>query len=155
MSRVESHTACRESNPRLGEVFHPGKPDSGVHYLGGWAILSCVLISPVGLLPVPTCGELNNETGDWSLTVTPTVVRPEVETFSAASAESYIWCSCVLFSLSLLFFWLHPTAYRALGPWSGIDWTLTKAVKAPSPNHWTARELPLQCSFFFFFAMFF
>ncbi|XP_027422804.1 tectonic-2 isoform X5 [Bos indicus x Bos taurus] len=31
----------------------------------------------MGLLPVPTCGELNNETGDWSLTVTPTVVRPE------------------------------------------------------------------------------
>ncbi|XP_061240579.1 tectonic-2 isoform X8 [Bos javanicus] len=31
----------------------------------------------MGLLPVPTCGELNDETGDWSLTVTPTVVRPE------------------------------------------------------------------------------
>nr|XP_033692641.1 tectonic-2 isoform X3 [Tursiops truncatus] len=31
----------------------------------------------MGFLPVPTCGVLSNETGDWSLTVSPTVVRPE------------------------------------------------------------------------------
>nr|XP_045743771.1 tectonic-2 [Mirounga angustirostris] len=30
-----------------------------------------------GLLPVPACGVLTNETEDWSLTVTPTVIRPE------------------------------------------------------------------------------
>ncbi|XP_023097093.1 tectonic-2 isoform X7 [Felis catus] len=30
-----------------------------------------------GLLPTPACGALTNETGDWSLTVTPSVVRPE------------------------------------------------------------------------------
>ncbi|XP_026980848.1 tectonic-2 isoform X3 [Sagmatias obliquidens] len=31
----------------------------------------------MGFLPVPTCGVLSNETGDWSLTVSPTVVRTE------------------------------------------------------------------------------
>ncbi|XP_032732350.1 tectonic-2 [Lontra canadensis] len=31
-----------------------------------------------GLLPVPACGVLTNETGDWSLTVTPTVNALEV-----------------------------------------------------------------------------
>ncbi|XP_025745622.1 tectonic-2 isoform X1 [Callorhinus ursinus] len=30
-----------------------------------------------GLLPVPACGVPTNETEDWSLTVTPTVIRPE------------------------------------------------------------------------------
>ncbi|XP_025872865.1 tectonic-2 isoform X3 [Vulpes vulpes] len=30
-----------------------------------------------GLLPVPACGVLTNETGEWSLTVTPSVVRSE------------------------------------------------------------------------------
>ncbi|KAB1255723.1 Tectonic-2 [Camelus dromedarius] len=31
----------------------------------------------MGLSPVPDCGVQDNETGDWSLTVTPSVVRPE------------------------------------------------------------------------------
>ncbi|XP_013000191.1 tectonic-2 isoform X2 [Cavia porcellus] len=31
-----------------------------------------------GVLPVPTCGQLSNETGDWSVTVTPTVGASEV-----------------------------------------------------------------------------
>lgn len=36
-----------------------------------------VLQDKAGLLPVPDCGMLHNEIGDWSLTVTPSVVRPE------------------------------------------------------------------------------
>uniref|UniRef100_A0A452TAD3 Tectonic family member 2 n=1 Tax=Ursus maritimus TaxID=29073 RepID=A0A452TAD3_URSMA len=44
-----------------------------MHTLSCWATLPCILIfSPIGLLPVPACGLLTNETGDWSLTVTPT-----------------------------------------------------------------------------------
>jgi len=31
-------------------------------------------------------------------------------------------------------------AYTVLGPWLGIELRAT-AVKAPSPNHWTTREL--------------
>ncbi|XP_006910037.1 tectonic-2 [Pteropus alecto] len=36
-----------------------------------------LLQDEAGLLPVPACNVLNNETGDWSLTVTPSAVRPE------------------------------------------------------------------------------
>ena len=43
------------------------------------------------------------------------------------------------------FFW-HTTACR--------DQTQALAVKAPSPNHWTAREFPMQELFFFFFLKF-
>ena len=32
-------------------------------------------------------------------------------------------------------------AYRILVPWPGIE-PGPSAVKAPSPNHWTAREFP-------------
>ena len=39
------------------------------------------------------------------------------------------------------FFWLHCVPYGILGPWSGIG-LRPLAVKAQSPNHWTAREFP-------------
>ena len=44
-------------------------------------------------------------------------------------------------SLSLFFFWLHCTAWGILVPLLGIE-PAPLAVKAQSPNHWTAREFP-------------
>ena len=41
--------------------------------------MPCVLIFSLGVLPVPTCGGLSNETGDWNVTVSPGVVRPEAK----------------------------------------------------------------------------
>ena len=38
------------------------------------------------------------------------------------------------------FFWPHCMTCRILSPWPGTE--PTAAVQAPSPNHWTARELP-------------
>ncbi|XP_058387243.1 tectonic-2 isoform X1 [Diceros bicornis minor] len=43
-----------------------------------------------GLLPVPSCGVLNNETGDWSLTVTPSGNSLEV---TVRLKRSLQWCS--------------------------------------------------------------
>ena len=39
------------------------------------------------------------------------------------------------------FFWPHWVACGILVPWPGIE-PESLAVRAPSPNHWTARELP-------------
>ena len=43
--------------------------------------------------------------------------------------------------LGFLFFWLRLTACGILVPWPGIE-LRPPAVKAPRPNHWTARKLP-------------
>ena len=40
------------------------------------------------------------------------------------------------------YLWSHCTAYRILAPQPGIESVLS-AMKAQSPNHWTARKLPL------------
>ena len=45
-----------------------------------------------------------------------------------------------LLFIYLFIFWLHFTACGILGP--GIQ-PGSSAVKARSPNHWTAREFPM------------
>lgn len=45
-----------------------------------------------------------------------------------------------------LCFWLHHEAYKILVPRPGIELQATE-VKAPSTNHWTARELPWKNNF--------
>ena len=46
----------------------------------------------------------------------------------------------VLGMLGFFFFWLRCVACRILVPWPGIE-PRPPAVEAPSPNHWTAREV--------------
>ena len=46
----------------------------------------------------------------------------------------------------IFFFWLCDTACRILVPQPGIE-PRPLAVKAPGPNHWTAREFLVVCSF--------
>ena len=79
-----------------------------MHTLSCWAILPpCILIfSPIGLLPTPACGALTNETGDWSLTVTPSVVRPEVKLFPGRLRRPTFSVSAVLFWLDKVWFCL-------------------------------------------------
>ena len=48
---------------------------------------------------------------------------------------------------SLVFFWPHCEVGRILVPPPGIE-PRPLALKAWSPNHWTAREFPLLISFF-------
>ena len=51
------------------------------------------------------------------------------------------------FQRVFFFFWPHHMAFRILVPWPGIE-PQPSAVKAPSPNHWTAREVPtIDCLF--------
>ena len=45
-----------------------------------------------------------------------------------------------------LLFWPYCVACRILVPRPGTE-PRPMAVKAPSPNHWTAREIPRNCSF--------
>ena len=45
-----------------------------------------------------------------------------------------------------LLFWPYCVACRILVPRPGTE-PRPVAVKAPSPNHWTAREIPRNCSF--------
>ena len=47
----------------------------------------------------------------------------------------------LFFSFFLSFFWLHCVARRILVPRPGIE-PGPSAVKAWTPNHWTAREFP-------------
>ena len=44
------------------------------------------------------------------------------------------------------FFWPRREAYRILVPRPGTE-PRPSAVKAPSPNHWTAREYPVFSKF--------
>ena len=45
------------------------------------------------------------------------------------------------FRRKILFFWLHRAAYGILVPPPRIE-PAPSAVKAWSPNHWTARDVP-------------
>ena len=47
----------------------------------------------------------------------------------------------LLYGFFFFFFWPCPMACRILVPRSGIE-PKPSAVKAQSPNHWTAREFP-------------
>ena len=58
-----------------------------------------------------------------------------------AREEQAISPESVFFIFYLFIFWLHFTACGILVPWPGIEPGPT-AVKAPSLNHWTAREIP-------------
>ena len=52
------------------------------------------------------------------------------------------------FSHLKFFFWLCHLTCRVIVPWPGFEpWP--KAVKAQSPNHWTAREFPLHLNLCF------
>ena len=63
-------------------------------------------------------------------------IRYVVGCFSRAVFERCRVSSYVTF----FFFWLQCTACKILVPWPGIKPGST-AVKVPSPNHWTAREV--------------
>ncbi|XP_040106595.1 tectonic-2 [Oryx dammah] len=73
----------------------------------------------MGLLPVPTCGELNNETGDWSLTVTPTVNSLEVtvrlkralQSCSSNETDPFLEAPCIVQTLLVSAF--HNTSCLA------------------------------------------
>ena len=51
-------------------------------------------------------------------------------------------------TVRLFFFWPHHAACGILVPGPGVE-PGPSSVRAQSPNHWTAREVPH--SFFFFF----
>uniref|UniRef100_A0AC11DEV2 Tectonic family member 2 n=1 Tax=Ovis aries TaxID=9940 RepID=A0AC11DEV2_SHEEP len=61
----------------------------------------------MGLLPVPTCGELNNETGDWSLTVTRTVnslevtvrLKRDLQSCSSNETDPFLEAPCIVQTL--------------------------------------------------------
>ena len=50
----------------------------------------------------------------------------------------------VLFYYFYVLFWLSRMACGILVPPPGIE-ARALAVRAQSPNHWTARELPVHC----------
>ena len=50
--------------------------------------------------------------------------------------------NCSLYLFIYLFIWLHHMACGILVSQPGIE-PVPSAVKAPSPNHWIAREFPL------------
>ena len=60
------------------------------------------------------------------------------------------FCFAALLLFSFLYFGCAPEALRILVAWSGIK-SLSPVVEAQSPNHWTAREVPI---FFFFFRLY-
>ncbi|XP_070331234.1 tectonic-2 isoform X3 [Odocoileus virginianus] len=72
-----------------------------------------------GLLPVPTCGELNNETGDWSLTVTPTVnslevtvrLKRDLQSCSSNETDPFLEAPCIVQALLVSAF--HNTSCLA------------------------------------------
>ena len=55
--------------------------------------------------------------------------------------HTHIHALLKLCTLFYLFIWLHLVAYGDLSSRTR-DWTWATAVKALSPNHWTAREFP-------------
>ena len=64
----------------------------------------------------------------------------ELYTVFLGNLEFLIW-SLSFILLLLLFFWLHCATCGILVPQPGIEpGLLALAVKARSPNHWTARE---------------
>ncbi|XP_055406201.1 tectonic-2 isoform X4 [Bubalus kerabau] len=73
----------------------------------------------MGLLPVPTCGELNNETGDWSLTVTPTVnslevtvrLKRDLQSCSSNGTNPFLEAPCIVQALLVSAF--HNTSCLA------------------------------------------
>ncbi|XP_044786214.2 tectonic-2 isoform X4 [Bubalus bubalis] len=73
----------------------------------------------MGLLPVPTCGELNNETGDWSLTVTPTVnslevtvrLKRDLQSCSSNGTDPFLEAPCIVQALLVSAF--HNTSCLA------------------------------------------
>ncbi|XP_047616976.1 tectonic-2 isoform X6 [Phacochoerus africanus] len=61
-------------------VIRMSGPAVSASLLGGTedvTVSLTLLQDEMGLFPVPDCGMLSNETGNWSLTVTPSMVRPE------------------------------------------------------------------------------
>ncbi|XP_077604111.1 tectonic-2 isoform X1 [Crocuta crocuta] len=63
--------------PAFIRMTGPEVSASLVGGIEGVTVSLALLPDEEGLLPVPACGALTNDTGDWSLTVTPSVVRPE------------------------------------------------------------------------------
>lgn len=65
----------------LPSFIRASGPVVSASLLGGPEDVAVSLSLPqdqAGSLPIPTCGELNNDTGDWSLTVTPTANARDV-----------------------------------------------------------------------------
>ena len=59
------------------------------------------------------------------------------ERMQIPGAKFIVWFSGLLFC----FLWPYCVACGILNS-PNRDWTWASAVKAPSPNHWTAREVP-------------
>ena len=66
--------------------------------------------------------------------------------------EKFMCCSGPRHQSGVLFCFVFPccAAFGILVPWPGTELT-PSAVKARSPNHWTAREFPSQDFKFFIF----
>ena len=52
----------------------------------------------------------------------------------------------VVFLFCFFVFWLHHVACGILAPWPGIE-PMPPAVEERSPNHWTAKEVPVMAFF--------
>ena len=77
--------------------------------------------------------------------------KHKVETAQAGSCAVLQDRMCFFFFFSF-FFLVCCMACRIFVPQPGIKpWSL--AVKAPSPNHWTARKFP-ECAFYLFVCLF-
>ena len=66
---------------------------------------------------------------------------------------SYTYIYTFLFFKFLFYFWSHCMAWGILVPRPGIE-PMPPAVEVQSPNHWTAREVPMH-SFSYSFPLWF
>ena len=101
-------------------------PHSWVCIWEGWPV-------SVSFLKSPTVLHSHQQKGNF-LADLESHIRYVVGCFSHAVFER-----CRV-SYVTFFFWLQFTACKILVPWPGIK-PGSAAVKIPSPNHWTAREV--------------
>ena len=88
-----------------------------------------------------------------------------VRLLASISKQYYVWLICLIVSFNLysalhqlplfqchffFIFWLHCTACGILVLWPGIEHR-PSAVRAQSPNHWTAREFPMPFIYLFIY----
>ena len=110
-------------------------------------LLPCSLWMPLWLRCLSTCataGQIGTGTsprlGTGYSVAVPCASSADPEPASVPWSFSGMH-PCLPVSLLFVCFWPHNEACRILVPWPGIE-PRPAAVKAPSPNHWTSRELP-------------
>ncbi|XP_011844278.1 PREDICTED: tectonic-2 [Mandrillus leucophaeus] len=79
----------------------------------GVTVSLTVLQDEAGILPVPTCGMLSNETEDWSVTVTPGAVRQNPNCGPPCASGTEFFC-CVYLSENVTV--IPNQVYQPLGP---------------------------------------